>query len=476
MKFGINRVKIRILSGGKEHSTLESLRESFSLEDVLPSYIDGRLATWLRQRDEDDLADRLEKIQADGIKSPKLELKLINEFFGTEYKSVLEYAKCCQNASNADLAYDYVTSLKNETELIELARLGKLSPEKAKAKGVCGKTMYIICRTLLKDAGDDKAKKEKAYPWKYQADKLDDEETKEFRKTDSYDRICDDVPKENKSKSKILAVDNNEAVDIDLSVYWSKDYRELTDTPYDKKWQNNFDKNWHLPSENEANELIDKIKMDSNVIDNGIMIGDDTNGLHLPFFYNKYKRTKHETYGYLWLSNGDALFYYTSDSIENFRSCSIVKNLSSKGELAYIIPVKDKNAPSTSAKIANNEVSIIGETIEFADHAYGPIEYDNVKYNIYDEYGYGNWRLPNLKEVEELKKIIELKSKVQITPNGDGIYVPIKNKDIFLPFFWEKKNGNIWVHPKLTLEYNNERKCKIDNRPTKAYLLPVRNI
>lgn len=254
MKFGINRVKIRILSGGKEHSTLKSLRESFSLEDVLPSYSDGRLATWLRQRDEDDLADRLEKIQADGIKSPELELKLINEFFGTEYKSVLEYAECCKNANNADLAYDYVISLKNDDELIELARLGKLTPEKAKAKGVYGKTMYNICSTLLKDAGDDKAKKEEAYPWKYLADKFDDNETKEFRETVNYKWICDVVPNEYTTK----IVDGHEVSDLRLSVYWKNGYS--LESFYVSRILNGYGEKWHLPTKNEAEELIKKFE------------------------------------------------------------------------------------------------------------------------------------------------------------------------------------------------------------------------
>lgn len=40
-------VKIRIKSGGEEHSSLESLKRNFSISDINP-LLDGRLARWLR--------------------------------------------------------------------------------------------------------------------------------------------------------------------------------------------------------------------------------------------------------------------------------------------------------------------------------------------------------------------------------------------------------------------------------------------
>lgn len=52
-------VRIRILSGGEEHSSLESLRNNFSLKDLIPTVNDGRLAKWLRQKGEDALADEV---------------------------------------------------------------------------------------------------------------------------------------------------------------------------------------------------------------------------------------------------------------------------------------------------------------------------------------------------------------------------------------------------------------------------------
>lgn len=42
-------VKIRIKSGGEEHSSLESLKRNFSFKDIEP-LLDGRLSRWLKQQ------------------------------------------------------------------------------------------------------------------------------------------------------------------------------------------------------------------------------------------------------------------------------------------------------------------------------------------------------------------------------------------------------------------------------------------
>lgn len=40
-------IRIRIVSGGEEHSSIETLRNNYSLGDVLPLVKDGRLHKWL---------------------------------------------------------------------------------------------------------------------------------------------------------------------------------------------------------------------------------------------------------------------------------------------------------------------------------------------------------------------------------------------------------------------------------------------
>lgn len=50
-------VRIRIKSGGEEHSSFESLKRHFCVKDLLPSAKDGRLSRWLRQQGEDSVAN-----------------------------------------------------------------------------------------------------------------------------------------------------------------------------------------------------------------------------------------------------------------------------------------------------------------------------------------------------------------------------------------------------------------------------------
>lgn len=52
-------VRIRIKSGGEEHSSLDSLKRNFDLADVRV-LLDGRLSRWLRQQGEHELASTIE--------------------------------------------------------------------------------------------------------------------------------------------------------------------------------------------------------------------------------------------------------------------------------------------------------------------------------------------------------------------------------------------------------------------------------
>ena len=59
-------VRIRISSGGVEHSTLDSLKRHFDVSAIIPMINDGRLLRWLRQRGESAVAEMIES--ADEIK------------------------------------------------------------------------------------------------------------------------------------------------------------------------------------------------------------------------------------------------------------------------------------------------------------------------------------------------------------------------------------------------------------------------
>lgn len=49
-------IRIRIKSGGEEHSSLDSLRQNLCVQDLWPLVKDKRLSRWLRQLGEVELA------------------------------------------------------------------------------------------------------------------------------------------------------------------------------------------------------------------------------------------------------------------------------------------------------------------------------------------------------------------------------------------------------------------------------------
>ena len=74
-------VRIRIKSGGEEHSSLDSLKRNFDLSDVRV-LLDGRLSRWLKQQGEHDLASKIES--SDKQRLIKDDLSLCKVFFDTE--------------------------------------------------------------------------------------------------------------------------------------------------------------------------------------------------------------------------------------------------------------------------------------------------------------------------------------------------------------------------------------------------------
>lgn len=111
-------VRIRIKSGGEEHSSFESLKRHFCVKDLLPSAKDGRLSRWLRQQGEETVANSIDEqsneLPAAGDSASITEqayLKFVLAFFDFEYSqistkqalweqwSATSYANCyeCQN-------------------------------------------------------------------------------------------------------------------------------------------------------------------------------------------------------------------------------------------------------------------------------------------------------------------------------------------------------------------------------------------
>ena len=73
-------VKIRIKSGGEEHSSLDSLKSNFNIRDV-QSLLDGRLGRWLRQQGEKDLAEVVSKVDSTSLNTLQGIMNVMQIFF-----------------------------------------------------------------------------------------------------------------------------------------------------------------------------------------------------------------------------------------------------------------------------------------------------------------------------------------------------------------------------------------------------------
>lgn len=81
-------VRIRVKSCGEEHSTLDSLKHAFCVEDIVPLVKDGRLSRWLNQQGEKELAEYVEMIDADKVLSSEKEyVDFVTLFFEKEFSS-----------------------------------------------------------------------------------------------------------------------------------------------------------------------------------------------------------------------------------------------------------------------------------------------------------------------------------------------------------------------------------------------------
>ena len=80
-------VKIRIKSGGEEHSSLDSLKMNFCIDDVR-ELLDGRLSRWLRQQNEILLAEEIDKFENQNLNSDDKCLEFIRLLFKEDLGSV----------------------------------------------------------------------------------------------------------------------------------------------------------------------------------------------------------------------------------------------------------------------------------------------------------------------------------------------------------------------------------------------------
>ena len=73
-------VKIRIKSGGEEHSSLDSLKRNFNISDIQP-LLDGRLVRWLKQQGENELANVISEIDSASLNTLQGVMNVMQLFF-----------------------------------------------------------------------------------------------------------------------------------------------------------------------------------------------------------------------------------------------------------------------------------------------------------------------------------------------------------------------------------------------------------
>lgn len=109
-------VKIRIKSGGEEHSSLDSLKRDFRIDDIKP-LLDGRLSRWLRQQGEVELSEIVSELNPDSLNTPEGIMDFMNVFFGdyiasNSITSLFELIKSWLNTSvyrlNGENLFGYV--------------------------------------------------------------------------------------------------------------------------------------------------------------------------------------------------------------------------------------------------------------------------------------------------------------------------------------------------------------------------------
>ena len=76
-------VKIRIKSGGEEHTSLDSLKRNFNISDIVP-LLDGRLIRWLKQLGENELADKISGFNVSLLNSAQGIIKFLSFFYSND--------------------------------------------------------------------------------------------------------------------------------------------------------------------------------------------------------------------------------------------------------------------------------------------------------------------------------------------------------------------------------------------------------
>ena len=153
-------VRIRIRSGNEEHTSMDSFCENFDLKDIIP-LMDGRLERWLRQKQENALADEVSKLSSDVISEDESCLfNFILLFFQNTPHNILnlnmlakEWVESPKYKKNGLYLYKYLLKkgdsdaamfLYDNDVLPDNCRLVDLLSEKQGEKDSTGNIEYIL--------------------------------------------------------------------------------------------------------------------------------------------------------------------------------------------------------------------------------------------------------------------------------------------------------------------------------------------
>ena len=123
-------VKIRIKSGGEEHSSLDSLVHNFNVSDIEP-LLDGRLVRWLKQQGESELAEVVNGIDASSLQTVHGLMYLMKIFFSEyiEKKGINDLLALTESwlkspfyRKNGENLLWSITGLWNDSESLEIVK------------------------------------------------------------------------------------------------------------------------------------------------------------------------------------------------------------------------------------------------------------------------------------------------------------------------------------------------------------------
>lgn len=112
-------VRIRISLCGKEHTSLESLKENIS-PDII-QFTDGRLQRWLKQQNLNEISEKIQKIADDKRKDSRTKLlKIYNCLTDKSHKNLLYYIDEWKNdVKSKELLKYYFKEFGNDVNVLE---------------------------------------------------------------------------------------------------------------------------------------------------------------------------------------------------------------------------------------------------------------------------------------------------------------------------------------------------------------------